>query len=323
MFDGPLHFEPYLRPLVWGGRRLASVLGKALPDGQRYGEVWEITDHASHVSRIDRGRWAGTTLRELMQRHRQELLGDCAGRFTTFPLLVKIIDAEDWLSVQVHPDDESVKALWPGEGGKTEAWFVLDASPESRIYAGLRPGVDAVKLRVALAAGQVAECLHSFQPRAGDCLFLRAGTVHAVGGGVLMAEVQQTSDATFRLFDWNRVDAEGRSRTLHIEQAFACIDWKQGPLEPLRVAEFREGGRSSQRPLVRCPFFELDFLRVREPWSCGDDGRLSILTAIQGKGSLGGEPFVAGQTWLIPASAPKVQLRGEPDVALLLSRLPA
>ena len=130
-----------------------------------------------------------------------------------------------------------MSTLWPGEGSKTEAWFVLDAAPGSRVYAGLLPGVDEKQLRDALAHGTVADCLHSFEPRPGDCLFLPAGTVHAVGGGVLMAEVQQTSDATFRLFDWNRRDAQGQMRGLHIEQALACIDWETGPVNPIRVED--------------------------------------------------------------------------------------
>ena len=124
---------------------------------------------------------------------------------------MKFLDARDWLSVQVHPDEEAVLRLWPGEGAKTEAWFVLAADPGSRIYAGLEPGTDKAGFRAALQAGTVAKCLHHFEPRPGDCVFLPAGTVHAVGGGVLMAEIQQTSDATFRLFDWHRRDAQGKS----------------------------------------------------------------------------------------------------------------
>src|SRR5205823_1281977 len=147
-------------------------------------------------------------------------------------------------------------------GGKTEAWFVLDAAPTGRVYAGLLPGVDELRLRAALAEGTVAECLHQFRPRPGDCLFLRAGTVHAVGGGVLMAEVQQTSDATFRLFDWNRRDAQGRSRQLHVEEALACIDWTRGPVTPIRIPGFALDspvtGRRRQA-LVSCPYFVLEY----------------------------------------------------------------
>src|SRR5262245_14789148 len=187
----PVRFHPYLRPMVWGGRRLAA-LGKALPTGEPYGESWELSDHLSHQSAVAEGPHAGLTLRSLLAQAPEAVLGDGADPQAPFPWLVKFLDACDWLSVQVHPDEEKVKTLWPGEGPKTEAWFVLDALPGSRIYAGLQPGVDEKALRAAVEAGTVADCLHQFEPSPGDCLFLPAGTVHAVGGGVLLAEVQQT-----------------------------------------------------------------------------------------------------------------------------------
>src|SRR5437763_7310874 len=165
VLDQPLHFEPYLRPMVWGGRRLAEVLGRPLPGPGPFGEAWEVSDHVSHFSRVASGPLAGLTLRDLMRRWPTALLGPTAGRHATFPLLVKLLDANDWLSVQVHPDDEAVRTLWPGEGGKTEAWFVLAAEPSSRIFAGLKPGVDEPSLREALRRGSVADCLHRFTPR--------------------------------------------------------------------------------------------------------------------------------------------------------------
>src|SRR5207244_4153139 len=156
------------------------------------GESWEISDHPLHRSVVANTPLAGATLRHLMETRRDEMMGLASVR-ATFPLLVKYLDANDWLSVQVHPDEEAVKKLWPGEGSKTEAWFTVDAAPGSRIYAGLLPGVGERELRAALHAGTVAECLHSFEPHPGDCVLLPAGAVHAVGGGVLLAEVQQTS----------------------------------------------------------------------------------------------------------------------------------
>src|SRR5205823_5573305 len=177
---GPLRFTPYLRPMVWGGRRLGKLLGKALPTDQPYGESWDVSDHASHTTVVANGPLAGTSLRDLMLHRRRELLGPAADKYAVFPWLVKHLDAHDWLSVQVHPDDVLVKKWWPGEGGKTEVWFVLDALPGSRVYAGLLPGVDERALRAALAAGTVAECLHTFEPKPGDSVFLPAGTVHAV-----------------------------------------------------------------------------------------------------------------------------------------------
>jgi len=327
---GPLRFIPYLRPMVWGGRRLGDKLGKRLPTQDVYGESWEISDHAQHRSMVASGPLAGQSLRQLMEKRGEDLLGKDVVACTTFPWLIKFLDARDWLSVQVHPDDVSVKRLWPGESGKTEAWFVLDAEPGSRIYAGLLPGVDEQALRKALAGGAIAECLHQFQPSAGDCLFLPAGTVHAVGGGVLMAEVQQTSDATFRLFDWNRKDSQGRSRTLHIEQALECIDWRLGPVHPIKAPIFSQSSQRDspycRQSLVNCPYFELEFLETSEPMPLGGSGRMQVLLAVQGKGSLetseGTEELVAGQTLLLPADMPTVWCKPNPTLAILQSSPP-
>lgn len=327
MPHAPLRFVPFLRPMVWGGRRLREVLGQPVTSDEAHGESWVVSDHAMHHSEIASGPWAGRTLRSLMETEASFLLGQ--RNAPVFPWLVKFLDAHDWLSVQVHPDDESVERLLPGEGGKTEAWFVLDAAPGSRIYAGLLPGVDEQRLRSALASGTVAECLHSFEPRAGDCVFLPAGTVHAVGGGVLMAEVQQTSDATFRLFDWNRRDAQGKLRPLHIEQAMACIDWKRGPVTPIRVEAFTSESRGlgiHRQPLVRCPHFELDFMQAGEPFDWGGEGRLQVVLVLQGSGRVettwGEENLKAGQAWLLPAGMGKVRCVPEVGLALLVCALP-
>jgi mannose-6-phosphate isomerase len=197
--DQPLRFQPYFRPMAWGGRALARFLGKNLPAGA-IGESWEVSDHPHHLSIVATGHLAGHTLRQLMVHHRDELLGPApAANHERFPWLIKLLDVHDRLSVQVHPGAEHVRLLSPDDGAKSEAWLVLDAQPGSRIYAGLRPGIGSAELRDALARGTVAECLHSFTPTHGDFLYLPAGTVHAAGGGVLLAEVQQTSDATFRL----------------------------------------------------------------------------------------------------------------------------
>ncbi len=305
--------------MVWGGRRLGEALGKSLPTDEAYGESWEISDHASHHSTVVGGPADGRTLRELMTRASADLLGAGEAR-PVFPWLVKFLDACDWLSVQVHPDDESVRTLWPGEGGKTEAWFVLDAAPSGKVFAGLRHGVDEARLRAALREGTVAECLHSFRPRRGDCLFLPAGTVHAVGGGVLMAEVQQTSDATFRLYDWDRRDAQGRSRTLHIEEALACIDWSAGPVQPVHAQGYPDGAEAVRQRLATCRYFTLDYVRDARPFSVG--GRMEVLIVVHGRGSLEGGRLRTGDSLLLPAAAAPMECRPEGPLGLLLAALP-
>ncbi|HKI31272.1 MAG TPA: type I phosphomannose isomerase catalytic subunit [Gemmataceae bacterium] len=320
--ETPLRFVPFLRPMVWGGRRLAAALDKPLPTAEPYGESWEVSDHPLHRSVVASGPLAGRTLRHLLETAPRALLGSAAGATATFPWLIKFLDANDWLSVQVHPDEPAVRWLWPQEGSKTEAWFILDAAPGSRVYAGLRPGVGPAQLLAAVKAGTVTECLHSFEPRPGDCLFLQAGTVHAVGGGVLMAEVQQTSDATYRLFDWDRKDAKGKSRELHLAESLACIDWQRGPVAPVHAEGFGEPRRRRQA-LVNCPYFSLELAQETEPFACGGTGRLQAAVVLAGRGRwAAGEELLAGQTWVLPAAMPAIECRPEGTVALLLATLP-
>ncbi len=315
----PLRFVPFLRPMVWGGRSL-SKLGKVLPSDEPYGESWELSDHALHRSVVAGGPLAGISLRQLMEQARQPLLGPAAAKYPTFPWLFKFLDCCDWLSVQVHPDESAVQRLWPGEGSKTEAWFVLEARPGSRIYAGLLPGVGPAEFRQAVEQGTVQECLHSFAPQAGQCIFLPAGTVHAVGGGVLLAEIQQTSDATFRLFDWNRCDAQGRTRKLHIEEGLASIAWTMGPVHPEQVPA---AGPPCEQALVRCRYFHVDFVESAKPFVVGGMGGLQALAVLSGGGRFsGGEDIVSGQVWLLPAYMPKQELLPSSPTAFLRCTLP-
>jgi mannose-6-phosphate isomerase len=313
----PLRFEPFLRPMIWGGRRFARFLGKNLPTAEPYGESWEVSDHPLHASRLATASGYGVSLRQLMKEQRGELLGAAAGRYAVFPWLFKLLDASDWLSVQVHPDEEAARLLSPGELAKTEAWYILDATAEARIYAGLKPGVGPQQLRDAVQSGNVTACLHCFTPKPGDFVYLPAGTVHAVGGGVLFAEIQQTSDATFRLFDWNRVDAHRKPRSLHLEQAFASIHWDQGPIEPIAA-----NGEARQH-LVTCPYFEIERCRWTKSTSLGGAGRLQALIVIEGHGRFAnGEFFMPGDVWILPATMPPVALSLDAPLAGLLCSLP-
>jgi mannose-6-phosphate isomerase len=228
---GPLLFEPYLRPQPWGARRLASQLGRTLPEG-RYGESWELSAHPHHVSRVAAGREQGTPLTELWERYGASW-SHADTPPATFPWLLKLLDCHELLSVQVHPNDDQARVWTPGQGGKSEAWLVLSAEPEAVIYAGLNAGVTPAEVEARALAGTVEACLHRFQPRPGDCIAIPPGVVHTMGGGVLLVEIQQTSDATFRLYDWNRPGLDGRPRPLQLVEALSCIDWNRGPVDPV------------------------------------------------------------------------------------------
>jgi mannose-6-phosphate isomerase len=251
----PLRFEPIFKPAIWGGRKLAGMFPSAPAEGP-IGEAWLLSDQGDNVSVVADGPLKGTTLRELMRTRREELLGPSLVHHETFPLLLKIIDARENLSVQVHPNDELAHSLAGVSRGKTEAWVVLHAEPGSRIYAGLKIGVDRPRLEKAIADGTVADHLHSFEPAVGDCIFLPAGTVHALGGGITVFEVQQTSDTTYRIFDWNRVDAKtGKGRELHIAASLECVNFGAGPVHPMKSR--RVGCMGIIVPHIESSFFEL------------------------------------------------------------------
>lgn len=305
--DLPLRFQPLFRRYLWGGRRLGVRLGKAIGPEHDYAESWEVVDHDDDQSVVSAGPLAGATLGELVRERGSELLGRHAP-LARFPLLMKLLDCNRTLSVQVHPNDRQAARQSPPDLGKTEAWVVIDAEPGSRIYAGLKPGVTPDQLRAALDAGTCAECLHDFAARPGDCVFIPAGTVHALGEGLLIAEIQQASDTTFRLFDWNRVDAHGQPRPLHIEQALAVIDFQRGPIEPQRPVATSDAGRER---LVACDQFQLDRRRATAPVLIGGDDRFCLLTVLAGAltlaGDPAGQPLRAGESALLPAAAGPTQ----------------
>jgi len=218
----PLRFAPLFRRYIWGGRRLAEVLDKHIGD-QSAAESWEIVDHQDDQSIVRFGDLAGKSLRDLIAEHGVDLVGDDLMEKISshnlpdhlqnrFPLLLKFLDANRNLSVQVHPDDRLGATLSPPDLGKTEAWYVMHADPGSKIYAGLKQDVTAESFRAAIESGQTESTLHSFEPQQGDCVFIQAGTQHAIGAGLLIAEIQQASNATFRVYDWGRVGDDGQPR---------------------------------------------------------------------------------------------------------------
>jgi mannose-6-phosphate isomerase len=321
----PLRFEPIYEYRLWGGRRLANLLSTPLPGDSPIGEAWLLSDREDHPSVVANGPLKGRTIRQLLKQYPEELLGKLAGRFRRFPLLLKFLDAHDVLSVQVHPSDQQTKYLPAGETGKTEAWVVLEAVPESRIYAGLKPGSTADNLRQALASGTVVEHLASFRPKLGDAIFLKAGTVHTLGNLVVF-EVQENSDVTFRLFDWNRVDAKtGQPRPLQVDQAMACIDFEQGAVSPV-VPVVEEVKPVLRERLFDCEHFELWRLHGESTFTVGGVGAPRVLVCIAGDGQLehDGANYAVGKgdVLLLPAMVGACLCRPRGAISLLEISLP-
>ncbi|MBC7968224.1 MAG: class I mannose-6-phosphate isomerase [Fuerstia sp.] len=315
----PLVFQPILKRIRWGGRRLGSHLQKPIGDGTDYAESWELADHGNDQSCVPGGPLAGVTLRQLMRLHPHELLGKQAA-LTQFPLLIKFLDANDWLSLQVHPDDDLARQFDPQENGKTEAWVILDSQPESRICAGLKPGVDAAALRQGLQTGQIEELLHLIPVRPGDCIFIPAGTVHAIGPGILLAEVQQQSNLTFRLHDWGRVDANGQPREIHVEQSIKCTDFNLGPVLPVTPTPLCDQTHVFEE-LMRCRYFAVRRHRALEKFEITMSDQFRILMFLEGQAEVrtsGGSVSTGiGSTVLIPAESRRVVITPKECVQVL------
>lgn len=293
----PLRFEPIYQYRLWGGRHLADLLTAPLPGDGPIGEAWMLSDRDDHPSCVADGSLQGQTIGQVLEQFPEQVMGKFAGRFRRFPLLLKFLDVGEMLSVQVHPTDPAT--------AKTEAWVVLEAGIKCRIYAGLKPGTTEGVLRQALRDGTVADDIACFHPKLGDAVFLPAGTVHSLGGGVMVFEVQQNSDVTFRLFDWNHVDPKtGQPRALQVEQALACINFGQcagGLVAP--VVEATSPVRRER--LFHCDYFWLSRLRSESTFTVGAVGVPRVLVCIDGKGQLnhGGATYEIGKgdVFLIPA----------------------
>jgi mannose-6-phosphate isomerase len=318
----PLRFQPILREYLWGGRRLGTQLGKSIGDSDRAAESWEVVDHGDDQSTVAAGTLAGKKLHELVTQDGAALLGRHNPQ-PQFPLLFKYLDCQQTLSVQVHPNDAQAAKLDPPDLGKTEAWVILAAEPGSKVYAGLKPGVDRAMLEREVARGTCDTCLHAFEPRVGDCILIEAGTVHALGAGLLIAEIQQASDTTYRLFDWNRVDRDGRPRELHIAQALDTIDFSRGPVSAAKPTATNTPGVER---LVACDKFVLDRWSIDALQRASYDDRFHILAVVDGDSSLmsGGDVqrLRRGDSILIPASVRDVEIATRGRAALLDMYLP-
>ena len=292
-----MKFKPIFKQRIWGGQKLKEVFNKDIPAFEKIGESWELADLPEDKSVIANGELAGQTLSWVVKKYPEQITGN-KNFATPFPLLIKFLDADDILSVQVHPDPQTCRRLGKGQP-KTECWYIIAAAPGAVIYKGLKKGVTKGQFAEAIENGTAAELLAKVPVKAGQCHFLPAGTVHSIGAGLLIAEIQTPSDTTYRVFDFNRVDDAGKPRQLHIEEAMESIHF---------------GVRSSELPvttvgrLVDCEYFKVD----KADQGNGSElllspGKMKTMIFITGCGTLlsaDANPveFRAGDTILIPAT---------------------
>jgi mannose-6-phosphate isomerase len=316
----PLTFHPIFKERVWGGREMERLYQKKLPAGRLIGESWEISDRPGDVSVIANGPLAGKNLRWLMENHRAELLGDAKpANENRFPLLCKILDAREKLSLQVHPPAH--KAAEPGGEPKTEMWFIADAAPGAELFVGLKRGVTLAEFEKKVETGEVAECFHHVSVRAGDAMFLPGGRVHAIGAGLVIFEIQQNSDTTYRVFDWNRLGLDGKPRELHITQSLASIDFND--FAPALIqGKFAGNTLVQHRSLVDDPLFKVETWKLNpgaHDWL--KPKKLQIVAATRGEVEItsGSTPvkLSAGHFNLIPASLERTEVLAKSGASLL------
>jgi mannose-6-phosphate isomerase len=296
-FDHLLRFTPLYQTRVWGGRRLDTLLHRSLPDAQPYGEAWELVDREQEQSVVAAGAQAGMSLHELWTQHRAAVFGQAYAAHPSprFPLLIKVLDCCDDLSLQVHPP-ASIAPELKGEP-KTEMWYVAHADAGASLYAGVKAGVNRNVFEQALKEGTAAQCVPVLPAQTGDSLFVPSGRLHALGGGLLIYEIQQNSDTTYRVFDWNRVGLDGKPRELHVEQSLKCIDFTD-------VDPVLDRGHSV---LAECEHFRVS--RVKTGHVVPAD-RFRLIMPIMDV-QWAGETLVPGDLALLPASAVKAEPAGE------------
>jgi len=314
----PLTFKPIFKERVWGGRSLERLYRKPLPIGAPIGESWEISDRPGDASVIAHGPLAGKDLHWLVENHRTDLLGNARLEGGHFPLLIKLLDAQDKLSLQVHPP-ASKRTKLHGDP-KTEMWFIAEAAPGAELYVGLKTGVTRADFERRIRNGSVAECFHRVPVHAGDAMFLPSGRVHAIGAGLVIFEIQQNSDTTYRVFDWNRVGLDGQPRDLHVAQSLASIDFND--FEPALASSEETGGVNCRvRKLVSDPPFSVELIRAQSDGVIPLPGsRMQIIGVVTGEVRVSGSstPVLrAGDFCLLPACLPQVELITSKDAQVL------
>jgi len=320
----PLRFNPLFEYRLWGGRNLDNWLDYPLPGDGPIGEAWLLSDRDDHPSRVSNGPLKGLTIAQLLEHGPEHVLGALSLRHKRLPLLLKFLDVRAMLSVQVHPPDVETELIPIGETGKTEAWVVLEAGMGSRIYAGLKPGVTAAEL-CSLSDLTVDKRLASFRPVVGQTVLIEAGAVHSLGDGVVVFEIQQNSDVTYRLYDWDHIDPRtAQKRPLQVEQAIACVNFAQGAIGPIEPV--REVGSTMRQQLVECSHFQVFRVNSEAEFQVGAEGEMRILVCLSGGGEIefNGAPFgiSRGEVMLLPAVVGACRFLPNQPVSLLEIAVP-
>jgi mannose-6-phosphate isomerase len=308
----PITFTPLYQERIWGGHEFSTRLGRTLPGHQPIGEAWEIVDRPEAQSLVADGPHRGRTLHDLWTDHRLEIFGPRhADAGPRFPLLCKLLDARDRLSVQVHPP----AAIAPQLGGepKTEVWYFLACDPGSRIYAGLAPGTNRESFAENLARGTVEECLHVLPTHDGDSIFIPSGRLHAIGEGNLIVEIQQNSDTTYRVFDWNRAGLDGQPRALHIAESMLSTDFND--IAP-PLAHVESG------PIAECEHFRVEKKILTTPQDLRPAGDFALVTIVSGRATCGEHTFAPGDFLLLPAQAGPPVAPANNSCAVLVTTIP-
>ena len=287
LITAPLLFSPVYKDYIWGGNRIATTYDRDLPEGI-YAESWEVADRPEGMSVVSDGPLTGCTLHELTQQFGADLVGTAA-EGERFPLLIKIIDSKQRLSVQVHPNNANAAAV--GGEPKTEMWYVLAADAGAGVFAGLRSGTNSADFRKALEEGRLEEAVNFLPVAAGDAIFVPGGRIHAIDDGCLLLEIQQNSNTTYRVHDWGRVGHDGKPRPLHIEEAMQVIDWNDAGDAKVKTSRTDMAGGNSVKEIVCCPYFNVE--------------ELQLATALQVKGD--GSSF---EVWFVAEGGVTLQAEG-------------
>ncbi len=307
----PFKFEPILKERLWGGTKLKTVLGKSITSDIT-GESWELSGVSGDVSVVSNGPLAGTSLEQLIAMHAEALLGKgVVARFgKEFPILIKFIDAKQDLSIQLHPNDALAKERH-GSFGKTEMWYIMDADPGAKLIVGFNKNVAKEEYSSHLKDDRLPELLNYEQVEPGDTFFINTGKIHAIGAGVLLAEIQQTSDVTYRVFDFNRKDKLGNLRELHTELAMDAIDYE-------RKDDFKvtyDDKPNTENPMVACPYFKTCYMNLTKDFeqTLSKRDSFTIYMCVEGKASIANEngsvTLIKGETTLMPASSKHLHIK--------------